>query len=60
LTIGIYASLATGNLSATLTEYHRLFPDVDVHTIDGGHERLLGDLAANTIDVAIMTACCPG
>ena len=60
LKIGIYASLSTGNLRAPLAEHHRLFPDVDVHTVGGGHERLLGDVAANAIDVAIMTACCPG
>ena len=59
LKIGVYASLSTGNLRATLMEHHRLFPEVDVHTIDGGHERLLSELAANAIDVAIMNACCP-
>jgi DNA-binding transcriptional LysR family regulator len=56
LTIGVYASLSTGNLRATLTEHQRRFPEVDVRMVDGGRERLLGDLAANTIDIAIMTA----
>lgn len=55
LTIGIYASLATGNMRATLAEYHRRFPDVDVHTMDGSHGRLIGALGRSAVDVAIMT-----
>jgi DNA-binding transcriptional LysR family regulator len=46
-------------MHATLVEYHRRFPDVDVHAIDGGHDRLLCALAGSTIDVAIMTTCHP-
>ncbi|MFG1404189.1 LysR family transcriptional regulator [Xanthobacter sediminis] len=60
LTIGVYVSLATGNLRATLAEYHRRFPDVDVHTVDGAHDRLLCDMIAGTVDVAIMTTYFPG
>jgi len=59
LTIGVYASLAAGNLRATLAEYHRRFPEVDVHMVDGGHDRLMGELASGTIDIAIMSAYCP-
>ncbi len=55
LTIGMYASLATGNMHATLAEYHRRLPDVDVHTMDGSHSRLMCALARNTVDVAVMT-----
>ncbi len=56
LRIGVYASLSTGNLHATLVEYHRRFPEVEIHTIDGSHDRLLCALTANAVDVAIMTA----
>ena len=56
LTIGVCAPLSTGNLRATLTEHHRRFPQVDVHMVDGGREKLLGDLTANALDIAIMTA----
>ncbi|WP_291548810.1 LysR family transcriptional regulator [Bosea sp. (in: a-proteobacteria)] len=59
LTIGVYASLSTGNLRATLTDHHRRFPDVDVYMIDGGHDRLMCDLITNAIDIAIMTTCGP-
>ena len=60
LTIGVYVSLATGNLRATLAEYHRRFPDVDVHTVDGAHDRLLCDMITSSVDAAIMTTCYPG
>lgn len=60
LTIGVYVSLATGNLRATLAEYHRRFPDVDVHTVDGAHDRLLCAMITSNVDVAIMTSYYPG
>ena len=60
LTIGVYASLSTGNLRATLVEHHRRFPDVDVHAVDGPHDRLLCALTGNAVDVAIMTICRSG
>jgi DNA-binding transcriptional LysR family regulator len=54
LTIGVHASPSAGNMHATLVDYHRRFPDVDVRTVDGSHERLLCDLASNAVDIAIM------
>jgi DNA-binding transcriptional LysR family regulator len=59
LTIGVYASLAAGNMRATLAEHRRRLPQVDLYMVDGGHDRLMGELAAKTIDVAIMSPCCP-
>ena len=58
LTIGVYASLAAGNLRATLAEFNKRFPEVDIHTIDGAQERLLFDLTAGIVDIAIMTDSC--
>lgn len=55
LTIGGYASFATGNLHATLADYRQRFPEVDVHTIDGSHSRLICALARSAVDIAIMT-----
>jgi DNA-binding transcriptional LysR family regulator len=60
LTIGIYASLATGNMHATLADYHRRFPEVDFHMMDGSHSRLLSALGRDAVDVAIMTNCRAG
>ena len=59
LTIGVYVSLATGNLRATLAEFHRRFPDVEVHTVDGVHDQLLCGIST-AVDVAITTTCCSG
>jgi len=59
LTIGIYSSLTAGNLRATLAEHHRRFSNVEVYMVDGGHDRLMGELAAQTIDVAIMSMGSP-
>jgi DNA-binding transcriptional LysR family regulator len=55
LTLGVYASLTTGNMQATLAEHHRRYPEVDVHIVDGGHDRLFGALMAKAVDIAIMT-----
>lgn len=59
LTIGVSASFSTGNLRATLMEHRRRFPDVETRTVDGARDRLLSELNANAIDVAIMTTCSP-
>jgi DNA-binding transcriptional LysR family regulator len=59
LTVGVYASLSTGNLYATLVEHHRRFPEVEIHTVDGTHDQLLCGLTNNGVDVAIMTICRP-
>ena len=56
LSIGIYASLSTGNMYATLVEHHRRFPEVDVHTVDGDHCQLMCALGNNAVDIAIMTS----
>lgn len=56
LAIGIYASLSTGNMFATLAEHHRGFPEVEILTIDGSHDKLLSALANSTVDIAVMTA----
>jgi len=55
LTIGVHASPSAGNMRATLVEYHRRFPDVEVRTVDGSQDRLLRALAGNAVDIAIMT-----
>ena len=56
LSIGIYASLSTGNMYATLVEHHQRFPEVEVHTMDGDHAQLMGALTDNAVDIAIMTS----
>jgi DNA-binding transcriptional LysR family regulator len=56
LKIGVYASLSTGNMFATLLEHHHRFPGVDVLTVDGSHDQLLKSLDSGAVDIAVMTA----
>jgi DNA-binding transcriptional LysR family regulator len=60
LTVGVYASPAAGNMHATIVEHHRRFPNVNVRTVDGTHDRLLRALTENVIDIAVMTTCPAG
>lgn len=53
LTIGVSTSFSTGNLRATLIEYQRRYPEVDVRAADGPRDRLLSDLAINALDIVI-------
>jgi len=56
LSIGIYTSFSAGNLRATIIEYQRRFPQVEITAVDGPRHRLLSELAADVLDVAIVTA----
>ena len=55
LTIGVYASLSTGNMFATLLEHHQAYPEVEVRMVDGGRDELVCDLTNKIVDIAIMT-----
>jgi DNA-binding transcriptional LysR family regulator len=56
LRIGICSSLSAGNLRETLAELRRQIADADILLVDGAKERLLGELVASAIDVAILTS----
>lgn len=60
LKIGLCSSLSAGNLRATLAEYRRRFEGVEIHAVEGAKDRLLGELAVEAIDVAILSACNSG
>ena len=55
LAIGFYTSLSAGNLRASLVEYGRRFPQVEISTIEGSRAHLLGGVENGTIDIAIVT-----
>lgn len=55
LAIGIYTSISTGNMRATLVEYHNRFPEVKLRIVDGQRRHLLSEIMANGIDIAIIT-----
>ena len=55
LTIGFYTSLAAGNLRATLVDYARRFPELELGMIEGSRARLATALRNGAIDIAIVT-----
>src|ERR1700736_5636769 len=59
LAIGFYTSLSAGNLRATLVDYAKRFPQIDVGMIEGSRTRLTTALRNGAIDVAIVTGETP-
>jgi DNA-binding transcriptional LysR family regulator len=55
LTIGFYTSLAAGNLRATLVDYARRFPELELGMIEGSRARLVTALRNGAVDIAIVT-----
>ncbi|WP_089172919.1 LysR family transcriptional regulator [Bosea sp. AS-1] len=55
ITIGFYTSLSAGNLRATLVDYARRFPQVEISTIEGSRARPFGGIENGTIDIVIVT-----
>lgn len=55
LTIGFYTSLSAGNLRATLVEFCRRFPQIQVSALEGSRARLFNGIQNGAIDIAIVT-----
>jgi DNA-binding transcriptional LysR family regulator len=55
ITIGFYTSLSTGNLRATLVEYARRFPQVEISPVEGSRSCLFDGIRNGTVDIAIVT-----
>jgi DNA-binding transcriptional LysR family regulator len=55
LTIGLYTSLTAGNLRATLVDYARRFPEIELGMIEGSRARPGTPLRNGAIDIAIVT-----
>lgn len=53
--IGFFTSLSMGKLRARLTEFATRFPNMGILTIEASRSRLLSDLAAGFLDIAIVT-----
>ena len=60
LTIGVHASLAAGNLRATLVDHRHRFPEVETQLVDGSSEHLIAEVASSDIDVAFVAENHPG
>ncbi len=55
LTIGFYTSLTAGNLRATLVDYARRVPEIELGMIEGSRTRLVTALRNGAVDIAIVT-----
>jgi len=55
LTIGFYTSLSAGNLRASLVEYGRRFPQVEIGVVEGSRSRLFDGIQNGTVDIAVVT-----
>ena len=54
LTIGFYTSLSAGNLRASLVEFDRRFPQVEIRIVEGSRSRLSDGVQNGTVDIAIV------
>ncbi len=54
IAVGFSACLMAGNMRATIGEYMRRHPDIQFDGIEADPERMLSDLKARIIDVALM------
>lgn len=54
LTIGFYTSLSAGNLRASLVEYCRRFPQVEISAVEGPRARLFDGIHNGTVDIAVV------
>lgn len=55
LTIGFYTSLSAGNLRASIVEFGRRFPQVEISTVEGSRSRLFDGIQNGTVDIAVVT-----
>jgi len=55
LAIGFYTSLTAGNLRATLVDYARRFPELELGMVEGSRARLVTALRNGAVDIAIVT-----
>jgi len=55
LKIGFYTSISAGSLRASLVEFGRRFPQVEINTVEGSRSRLFEGIQSGTVDIAIVT-----
>lgn len=55
LGIGFYTSLSAGNLRATIVDYQKRFPQLDVFMKESSRQRLVTELRNGSLDIAIVT-----
>lgn len=59
ISVGFCTSISAGNLRATLLDFKRRFPDVELATVERPRARLMNALRSGTLDIAIVTGEVP-
>lgn len=59
LSVGFFTSLSAGNLRATLVDYQKRFPQIDVCMKESSRIRLVTALRNGALDIAIVTGDIP-
>lgn len=59
LSIGFYTSISAGNLRATLVDYQKRFPQIDICLKESSRARLVTALRNGALDIAIVTGELP-
>ncbi len=55
VTIGFYTSLSAGNLRASIIEFGRRYPQVNISTVESSRAQLFDGIHNGTIDIAIVS-----
>lgn len=59
LVIGFYTSMSTGNLRATIGEFKKLLPQLELATVERSRSRLMTALRNGTVDVVVSPGRLP-
>ncbi|MCP3445751.1 LysR family transcriptional regulator [Bradyrhizobium sp. CCGUVB14] len=55
ISIGLCTSISAGNLRATLLEFRKRFPQVELTAVQGQRTHLMNELRSGTLDVLVIT-----
>jgi DNA-binding transcriptional LysR family regulator len=59
ISVGFCTSISTGNLRATLLDFKRRFPHIDLATVERPRSRLMNALRSGTLDIVVVTGDAP-
>ena len=59
ISVGFCTSISTGNLRATLLDFKRRFPHIDLATVERPRTRLMNGLRSGTLDIVVVTGDAP-
>lgn len=59
ISVGFCTSISTGNLRATLLDFKKRFPDIELATVERPRTRLMNGLRSGTLDIVVVTGDVP-